>query len=275
MIDCHAHVFPPKVGAKLMASIGREFGRTPAGDGSVGDLLTRLDRAGLARAICHTAALRPDQMIPANTWMIRLGRDHPQLVPFGTIHPGHPDWKGQLDRLERHGILGIKLHPDLTGIPLDADSWRPIWETIQGRFLVVLHMGGTGPGQPTLSRPRALARVMDEFPRLECIAAHLGGLFWWEEALRELAGRPLYLDTAGCPEAIPPEIFNAILKRHDPGRILFGSDYPLFSPEQELAALGRLLADGPVALDTILGNGERLVRSLDDRHRHAGAPRQH
>lgn len=262
MTDCHVHVFPPKIGPKLAAAIGTEFGRAPAGDGSVADLLTRLDQAGLDRAICHTAAVHPDQMIPANTWMIGLGRAHPRLIPFGTIHPGHPDWAGQLDRLERHGIKGLKLHPDLSMIPLDSPLWLPVWEALQGRFLVMLHMGATGHGRPTLSSPRALGRILDEFPRLECIAAHLGGLFWWEEALEELAGRNLYLDTAACPGAIPIRMLHALLDRHDPRRFLFGSDYPLFSPETELPALERLLKDGPVDLATILDNGNRLAQGL-------------
>ena len=33
-----------------------------------------LDRAGLTHALCFTAALRPDQMIPANSWMLALRR---------------------------------------------------------------------------------------------------------------------------------------------------------------------------------------------------------
>lgn len=275
MIDCHVHVFPPKVGAKLADAIGEEFGRAPAGDGSVTDLLTRLDRAGLDGAICHTAAVHPIQMIPANTWMIGLGREHPRLMPFGTIHPEHPDWEKQLDRLERHGIRGLKLHPDLSMIPLDSPLWRPVWDALQGRFLVMLHMGATGQGRPTISRPRALARILNDFPGLECIAAHLGGLFWWEEALRDLAGRDLYLDTAACPKTIPPQVLRAILKRHDPQRILFGSDYPLFSPETELPALDRVLSSGPVGLSTILDNGNRLLQSLADTADRPAHPRQH
>ncbi len=262
MIDCHVHVFPPKVGPKLAAAIGEEFGRAPAGDGSVPDLLARLDQAGLKQAICHTAAVHPNQMIPANTWMIGLGRDHPRLIPFGTVHPEHPRWEEQLDRLEQNGIKGLKLHPDLSMIALDSPLWLPVWEAVQGRFLVMLHMGATGADKPTMSRPRDLRRILDNFPRLECIAAHLGGLFRWEEALLELAGQNLYLDTAACPDAISPQVLRSILERHDPQRVLFGSDYPLFSPETELPALETLLRDVRQALTTILDNGERLAQSL-------------
>ena len=96
MIDCHTHVFPPKIGPKLAAAIGREFGRDPAGDGSPEDLLAHLDRAGLTHAVCFTAALRPDQMIPANSWMLALRRAHSRLIPLGTVHPDHPAWEDEL-----------------------------------------------------------------------------------------------------------------------------------------------------------------------------------
>lgn len=265
MIDCHAHVFPPKVGAKLATAIGEEFNRAPAGDGSVLDLLEKLDRAGLGRAICHAAAIRPDQMIPANTWALYLKHSQQRLIPFGTIHPEHPEWESQLCRLERKGILGLKLHPDLSGIPLDSPLWLPVWESIQGRFTVVIHMGGTGPGKPTASRPRALRQILDDFPRLEVIAAHLGGLFWWEEVVHELLGRELFLDTAACPESIPDGEFKAIITRHDPRRLLFGSDYPLFDPKLEIKALDKRLKGTGLSLTTIMENGGDLIQSLDSR----------
>jgi hypothetical protein len=93
MVDCHTHVFPPKIGPRLAAAIGREFGREPAGDGSAENLLAQLTEAGLSQAICFTAALRPDQMIPANSWMIGLRTDPTHtLIPMGTVHPEHPAW---------------------------------------------------------------------------------------------------------------------------------------------------------------------------------------
>lgn len=262
MIDCHTHVFPPKIGPRLAASLGRECGLEPAGDGLVDNLFMHLDQAGLSRAICFTAALRADQMIPANSWMIGLGRDHPRLIPFGTVHPEHRAWRDELDRLDRNGIRGLKLHPDLAGIPLDSPLWEPVWEAARGRFVVTLHMGPARPGGPTVSRPAHVADILKRHAGLDIVAAHLGGLGLWDETLEHLAGKNLFMDTSCCQNAIPPETMSAILARHDPQRILFGSDYPLFAPDAELSALRRLLSKLSLSEDLVLRNGERLADIL-------------
>jgi predicted TIM-barrel fold metal-dependent hydrolase len=262
MIDCHTHVFPPKIGPRLAASIGRECGLEPVGDGLAENLFQHLDRAGLNRAICFTAALRADQMIPANSWMISLGQTHSRLIPFGTVHPEHPAWPGELDRLERNGIRGLKLHPDLAGIPLDSHVWEPIWEAARGRFVVTLHMGPARAGGPTISRPAHVAGILDRHAGLDIVAAHLGGLGLWSETLEHLAGKELFMDTSCCQGGIPSETFAAILARHDPQRILFGSDYPLFAPDSERAALECLLAKLGQPEDAVLKNGKLLADIL-------------
>ena len=261
LVDCHTHVFPPKIGPKLAAAIGQEFGRPPAGDGSPEDLLRHLDHAALTHALCFTAALRPEQTVPANTWMIEVGRQHPRLIPFGSVHPLHPGWAGQLDRLRRHGIHGLKIHPDLTGIPLDSPVWRPLWEAAQDDFTCMIHMGPSRPGNPTVSPPRALASVLDNFPRLRVIAAHLGGLHQWSQTLDLLCGRDLDLDTSCCGPFLGEPAVTAILRRHAPDRILFGSDYPLFNPRVERANLATLRSCGLTG-ERIMDNGARLARNL-------------
>lgn len=262
MVDCHTHVFPPKVAPRLAAAIGREFGRQPIGDGSVPDLLKHLDQAGLTRAICFTAALKPDQMIPANSWMIRLRREEPRLIPLGTIHPHHPDWPAELERLDRHGIRGLKIHPDLTGIALQAPDWVDVWRQAAGRFVVLIHMGPAHPGGSSISLPSDLAKIMDDHPQLRVIAAHLGGVGQWEDALATLAGRDLFLDTSCCGQTISPDLFCRLLNRHSPQRVLFGSDYPLFAPKSELDSLNRLLTLCGLRAADILRNGQQLAAAL-------------
>ena len=262
MIDCHTHVFPPKVGPRLAAAIARDLGLEPAGDGTAANLIDHLDHAGLSQALCFTAALRPDQMIPANSWMISLGRSHPRLIPLGTAHPDHPSFASELVRLEQNGIKGIKIHPDLAGIPLASPRWNTLWEAAQGRFVVMLHMGPAKEGGETLSRPRDLAGVLRNFPSLEVIAAHLGGLFLWEETLAHLAGLDIFMDTSCCPGVVPEQTLAEILRRHDPERILFGSDYPLFSPGEEHAALSNLLTRIGIPPQRVMKNGAGLAKRL-------------
>ena len=263
MVDCHTHVFPAPIRHRLTTSLGREFGRNPSGDGSPEDLLAHLDQAGLARAICFTAALKPDQMVPANSWMLNVRRTYPRLLPLGTVHPGHPAWQSELDRLERNGIRGLKIHPDLTDIALGSPIWKPVWEAVENRFLIMLHMGPIRKGEATLSTPRELAEILDTFRRLRVIAAHLGGLHLWEETLTHLIGRDLYLDTSCCPGVIPPQVLRRLLQCHDPDRILFGSDYPLFAPDQTLAALTRLIDPAVTSIERILMNGTQLAQELE------------
>jgi uncharacterized protein len=262
MVDCHTHVFPPKIAPKLVEAIGRDLGLKPAGDGTAEDLVRHLDRAGLTHALCFTAALRPDQMIPANSWMLSLGRTNSRLVPLGTVHPDHPHWEAELARLERNGIRGLKIHPDLAGIALDSPRWNPVWEAIAGRFLIMIHMGPVRDGGPTLSRPRDLALVFKNFPGLSIIAAHLGGQYQWAETLQHLAGLGIYMDTSCCPGIVPGHAFEAILKRHDPERILFGSDYPLNAPDVELAGLDALLRRAGASPTRIMENGARVAKTL-------------
>ena len=63
-------------------------------------------------------------------------------------------------------------------------------------------------------------------------------------------------------DAIPVADLDALLARHDRSRILFGSDYPLFSPKTERPALARLLAKLRVPERAILENGTALAQRL-------------
>lgn len=263
MIDCHTHVFPPKVSSRVTSAIGQKCGYLPAGEGSIQDLKNNLDRAGLQGAICCSAALKPEQMIPANSWMIKLRQQEPRLIPLGTIHPLHPQWPQELNRLEQHQVKGLKIHPDLAGIPLSSPAWEPFWSEVQDRFMLLVHMGPSQPGGSSLSRPRDLANILDRHPKLRVIAAHLGGLGQWDETIHTLAGRNVYFDTAGCSQSIPEHTLGHLIAKHGPKNIVFGSDYPIFAPAQELINLERLLAPISLSITTLLANGTQLAAKLD------------
>ena len=47
------------------------------------DLLTRMDTGGIHRAVVHTAATAPAQVIPANNWALEIKERFDRFIPFG------------------------------------------------------------------------------------------------------------------------------------------------------------------------------------------------
>ena len=77
------------------------------------------------------------------------------------------------------------------------------------------------------------------FPKLEVVAAHLGGYKAWDEAkkLAELDG--VWYDTSSALWAMTPEYAGEIIHMLGTDRVMFGTDYPAMLPEHEI---DRLLA---------------------------------
>ena len=113
------------------------YGIHPVGTGQMDDLLARAKRAGLDKVVVHSAATTPAQVVPANNWAIRIHREHPEVLAFGTVHPDYAGNERELERLWRSGIQGIKFHADFQGFRLDDPKLWPIFESLSGRFIVM------------------------------------------------------------------------------------------------------------------------------------------
>ncbi len=257
-IDVHTHAFHPKIADKVVRQLEDHYRISPVGNGLLEDLLPRLDRAGIDRAVMHCAATKPEQVVPANNWALHVQENYPRLIPFGTFHPAFADWEGEFDRLAAAGIKGIKIHPDFQGFSLDDPRLDPILEAIGQRFFLMVHVGDLRPPEENPSSPQKLAALLDRFPRLKVIAAHLGGFQHWPWVVEHLAGRDLYFDTSSSLNAIPSRLLFDIFAHHPRERILFGSDYPLFDPREEMKLLRIRMRLADRELEELLTNGERL-----------------
>ena len=80
-----------------------------------------------------------------------------------------------------------------------------------------------------------MAKVLDAVPNLKAICAHLGGWSVWNEAWRELAGRPgVWVDTSSSLYAMKPEDAAAVIRHYGVDRVFFGTDYPMWNPGEEI-----------------------------------------
>jgi len=261
-IDVHTHAFHPKIAHKVLDQLSGHYAITPVGDGTPQDLLTRIRNAGLDGCVVHNAATAPTQVIPANNWAIELERAHPEITAFGTLHPGYGDWENELTRLAESGIKGIKLHPDFQGFNLDDPRLAPMFEAMRGRFVVMVHVGDRLPPGANPSCPFKFMHIHREHPGLALIAAHLGGYLHWKWALECLIGQDVFIDTSSSVQFMDPADVAAVFSRHPRERILFGSDYPLHDPAQELLRLRQTARLTQDEVTTLQRNGSALLANV-------------
>ena len=79
--------------------------------------------------------------------------------------------------------------------------------------------------------------VAETFPKLRCIAAHLGNWGDWDiEKIRPMAKLPnIYTDiSSSFNYTSDHESLYRILGEYDPAHVFFGSDYPIWCPKKEL-----------------------------------------
>ena len=274
-LDIHTHAYHPKIAHKVTAQLEEHYGILPIGNGLVEDLIARARRAGLDKVVVLGAATAPAQVVPANNWAISLQRDYEDVYAFGTLHPGYADFEKELDRLERAGIRGLKLHADFQGFRLDAPELFPLLEAASGRFVVLFHVGDALPPEENPSCPAKLAAIHRDFPDLEIIAAHMGGYLHWKWALEHLIGKDVYIDTSSTLSFVDNDLLRALFDRHPRERILFGSDYPLFDPASERVALKRRLRLSDADMEGLLSSGsvffERPLSVFDGARDREGA----
>ncbi len=266
LLDCHAHAFADKIADKAVMQLIDYYKIETTNGGRLSDLINAANQAKLDAFVLLVAATKPEQVKPANDWVLQIAAKSqaelelatglanvPRIITFGTYHPADPNWPVEVSRLKAAGIKGIKLHPEFQGIDLADPSLEPFFEEVGADFALMIHIGDPKVSSANLSTPRKVAAIIKRFPKLRIIAAHLGGYCFWDEVMEELAGKEIYLDTSSALPFIPPEILKKIISKHGYSKILFGSDYPLNTPQKELELLDRISWLSTTAKERIYG----------------------
>ncbi len=121
-------------------------------------------------------------------------------------------------------------------------------------------MPGGGGIRLKYSNPMAVDDVAADFPDMDIILAH-PSFPWQEEALAVATHKPnVYIDLSGWSPKYFPEILvryvNGLLKH----KMLFGSDFPLITPERWLSDFERLPIKDEVRPLVLRDNAIRLLK---------------
>jgi predicted TIM-barrel fold metal-dependent hydrolase len=125
-------------------------------------------------------------------------------------------------------------------------------------------VGHTGPLRGSeVGRPIPyLDDVALDFPDLVIVAGHIG--YPWTAEMISLATKypNVYIDTSAyVSHRYPPELV-AYLRGHGRSKVLFGSNFPMVTPQQALARLDELELDELTRHTFLAGNAAVLFHLL-------------
>src|SRR5690348_14920699 len=279
-IDVHTHVHrsvnAPKADPEeneRLAAMAAYF-KTAAASFTVDDLAAYYRERNMA-AVTFTIDQKEAPEDPARVTpmeIIERARDHADiLIPFGSVDPARGAEAVRMARRQiEAGAKGFKFHPSSQAFTPNDPAVYPVYEVIQEAGLPALfHSGQTGAGagmrggggiRLKYSNPMYLDDVAVDFPDMPIILAH-PSFPWQEEALSVATHKPqVYIDLSGwSPKYFPPilvQYANTLLK----DKILFGSDYPVMSPERWLADFEKLAIKPEVRPLILKENAAKLLK---------------
>ena len=235
IIDSHCHIYPEKIAAHAVASISRFYDGMPLEwDGTVQTLLRTGEAAGISHFVIQSVATTPEHVHSINRFIaasVEASNGH--MTGLGSLHPDCPDFAAALDELTALGLRGVKLHPDIQQFHMDDPRCMQIYALCEARQLPLLMH--TGDHRYDFSNPNRLRSVLEQFPNLKIIGAHLGGWSVWDEAIQTVSKFPnLYVDLSSSLYALSPQHAREIVEAYGTDHVLFGTDYPMWVPKDEL-----------------------------------------
>ncbi len=250
IFDAHCHVYPDRVAPKAVDMTGAFYESSAAGTGVVQNLLDLGGEAGFDAYIIQSVASTPHHVSSINHFIAAevetFGAD--RLAGLGAMHPDTEDKRAAMEELVALGLHGVKLHPDMQRFAIDDPRAYDIYELcIERRLPILMHMGDP---RYDFSHPDRLHRVLCDLPDLVVVGAHMGGWDNWDYACERLAGhKNLYVDSsssiaaAGKHHGLVPEIIyldhdhaTRLIRAWGTDKVLFGTDYPMWSPEADIEA---------------------------------------
>ena len=209
----------------------------------------------------------------ANEEVADAARDNSDImIAFASIdpHKGMMGVREARDLIEGGVVKGFKFHPTCQGFfPNDPLAYK-LYEVIaEHKLPAIFHTGHSGIGtgmrgggglRLKYSQPIHIDDVAADFPDMTIIMAH-PSFPWQEEALAVANHKPnVYIDLSGWSPKYFPKILvqycNTLLKK----KVLFGSDWPMISPERWLSDFDKIEIKDEVRPLILKENAARLLK---------------
>lgn len=278
-IDCHVHIeLGPGGEDHLSPELRQAAMRYFKGEASLptaDDIASHYrQRNMMAVVFAVDSGLTTGQARIPNSFVIEKAREHADvMIPFASIDPrrGSDGVAEAKELLGEGSVRGFKFHPNIQQFHANDPIAYPLYELIEEAGLVALfHTGhsGIGSGLPggggialKYGNPMAIDDVAVDFPSLSIVMAH-PAFPWQDEALSIAMHKPqVAIDLSGwTPKRFPSSLVRAMSTTLK-DQTLFGSDFPLISPDRWLEDFADLDL-GPDVQSAILKDNAMRVLGL-------------
>ncbi len=201
-----------------------------------------------------------------NDYIAAIVKKYPQrFIGIGSVDP-HMG-KVAIQQAERAvkelGLRGLKFEPYRQEFYLNDRRFYPLWEKIQELGVPIMtHTGmiqGTGRQKLDYCRPIPYVdNLASDFPGLTIIACHPS--FPWQDEMLVVAAhkKNVYMElSAGYPQFFSDNLvryINTFLQ----DKVMFGSGYPLFEPDEWVRQFGALPIEAAVRPKVLRDNAVSL-----------------
>ncbi len=231
IIDMHTHVYPDAIATKAARSIRNYYHLGENMDGTISTLLEHGSAAGVVHWLILPVAVKPEHVRSINHFTQQQVQQHSCFTGFGTVHAQMENLMEEVRQIQAMGLKGIKLHPDCQHFNIDDARLFPLYEEVQGRLPMMIHLGDE---HYDYSHPARLRRVLEYFPKLEVCAAHFGGHTMYETAKEYLSDTNCILDISSTLMFLDKKTAEGYVNHYGAERLAFGTDYPVWDPVREV-----------------------------------------
>jgi uncharacterized protein len=252
IIDTHVHIYRTQQEGQK-AKQGYEIWEYGSGGdprfaewlGDADDATVAMERAGASYAVVtnmldrvSNGADAGQELVAFNEWLCDLAQRESRFIPCLAVDPARlpvTDLAAHVRQMASdRGAAGIKLHPPVHRLDLADETLWPVFEVCQELDLrVVSHSGPSREGRQ-YGEPDAFRPVLDAFPQLRLVLAHMGGAAW-----RQLPGiandyPTVYFDCCeiiewlGASRAPSRQEFVHLIEAVGKDRVMMGSDFPWY-----------------------------------------------
>lgn len=235
IIDVHTHFMPKNVMDKVweyFSAAGPKIGRPwPITYREAED--TRVERLRSYGVLAFSSMLyphKPDMGAWLNSWSAEFAERHPDCLHTSTFFP-EPSAGDYVRQALEAGTKVFKSHIQVGEYDPRDPLLDPVWgQLAEAQVPTVIHCGG-GPVPGTFTGPEPVADVLEKFPTLPLIIAHMG-MGEYSEFLDLAQQFPnVYLDTTMAftdfveeTMPFPPSERGRLTDLGD--KILLGTDFP-------------------------------------------------